>query len=97
MKRLTAEMHDELRTMNIRTLYIKQAILPPLMNQAMLGLKSSVEFGDPKELQSNTNAELKTFKVRLENILCETDKKALVQTNEYRQPYSSFFYDFPPV
>lgn len=80
MKKLTSEMHIEIGTITLRRLDIKQYVLPPLWNYAT-GLVRDF-LGDPKESYTSASAELNTFKVRLENMLCETDKKDRVHKND---------------
>ena len=78
MKRLTTQMHAEIRSINIRTVDIKENILTPF-SEELFGLRNGgLHSHDPNDCLS-VNAELITFKVRLENILCETDIKEQVQ------------------
>ena len=73
--RLTAQMQIELKTIQSRADHIYKQILYPMTIQInQLSDPTSI----PHEIIENTQtifAELNGYKTRIENILCETDRK----------------------
>ena len=66
--RLTTQMAAEIETIGIRVEHMFQEVFP----FALGGRKITFE---TKELFDAIIQEVTTYKVRLENLLCETDKK----------------------
>ena len=66
--RLTTQMKAEIKTMHIRVDHILQKVYPFLEDTRNITFET-------KEVLDASIQELTTYKVRLENLLCETDLK----------------------
>ena len=75
---LTTQMQAEVETIGTRVKIIMEQIWIPLRTELM---KHSTLFPEDEDIGHEIIAELNPYKVRLENILCETDKKEHVRLN----------------
>ena len=75
---LTTQMQAEVETIGTRVQLINDQIWIPLRTELM---KHSTFTPEDEVIGHEIIAELNPYKVRLENILCETDKKEHVRSN----------------
>ena len=92
---LTTQMHAEMGTIQTRVDHISIQVWIPLETEWMRRCKMTDE---DVNIINAVNAELNPYKVRLENILCETDMKEQAQSNkQYIELYLIRFSTFLKV
>ena len=79
---LTTQMQAEIETIRTRVDHICHQVCVPLETEVGSGGEMLPEY---EEIVQEVIEELNSYKVRLENILCETDEKEHVRSN-----YSDF-------
>ena len=90
--RLTTQMQVEVQTIDTRVYHITEQVLIPMEAEQMklgasmpktrdLFVKTQKHWSKHRNIAHATITELNPYKVRLENILCETDVKEQAHSN----------------